>query len=230
MSTVNDQVRIDSDSGGDGVSPLTVPPEDGDRRINLGALHQLVVPEEDLSLDAGGEDLDFSESMLAVVRRPQEQKWFALMDGYWMQTRLVEVADPTSEYGVHWHWTTDPATRSALRGYLRDVMVVPCYLLQAKVWSIWVIRVGDHRWWFEVEPLFRQTPEFYQNYAFRVISDRGFTVKHDLISELGPRITLPQHPTRSVGELLGESLGRDRFIKNMDHPVVRELTRGQILR
>lgn len=188
------------------------------------------MPEEDLSLDAGGEDLDFSQSMLAVVRRPQEQKWFALVHGYWMQTRLVEVANPTIEYGVDWHWATEPAVRSALRSYLRDVLVAPCFLLQAKVWTIWIIKVGDHKWWFEVEPLFRQTPEFYKDYAFRVLSDHGFSIKYDLISELGPRITLPQYPTRSVGELLGDSLGSSRFIDGMNHRVVRELTRGQILR
>lgn len=152
------------------------------------------------------------------------------MDGYWMQTRLVEVASSSSDWGTDWHWVKDPAARSAIRGYLRDVVVLPCFLLQAKVWSIWIIKVGDHKWWFEVEQLFRQTPEFYKDYAFRVISDRGFTVKYDLISELGPRITLPQHPTRSVGELLGESLGKSRFIYGTGHPVVRELTRGNILR
>lgn len=73
MNAVSDQVRIEDDSSGEGIQPLTVPPEnDGGGGINLGALHQLVVPEEDLSLDAGGEDLDFGQSMLAVVRRPQE--------------------------------------------------------------------------------------------------------------------------------------------------------------
>ena len=188
------------------------------------------MPEEDLSLDAGGEDLDFSQTMLAVVRRPRVQKWFALINGYWMQTRLVEVDSPSSEFGTDWYCVTDPAARGLIRGYLREVMVVPCYLLQAKIWTIWIIKVGDHKWWFEVEPLFRQTPEFYKDYACRVISDRGFTIKYELISELGPRFTLPQYPTRSVGALLGESLGGSRFIHSVDHPVVRELTRGQVLR
>ena len=109
-------------------------------------------------------------------------------------------------------------------------MVVPCYFLQAKVWTIWIVRVGDHKWWFEVEPLFRQTPEFYKDYAFRVLSDRGFSIKYDLISELGPRITLPQYPTRSVGELLGDSLGSLGSSMSMNHRVVRELTRGKVLR
>ena len=65
MSTVNDRIRVDNDSSdSDGITPLTVPPDRCKmmvmRMINLGALHQLVVPTEDLGLDDVGEDLDFA--------------------------------------------------------------------------------------------------------------------------------------------------------------------------
>ena len=168
MLTENDRAGVESDSSSDGVTPLTVPPESGG--INLGALHRLVVPEENIDDIGGGEDLDFSQSKRATIRRPGEQKWFALNAGYWMRTRLVEVDNPAREYGVDWHCVKDPVARSLIRGYLRDVMAVPCYLLKARVWTIWIVRIGEHKWWFEVEPLFRKAPEFYKDYAFRVKS------------------------------------------------------------
>ena len=137
--------------------PLTVPPDDGGGRINLGALHRLVVPEEKIDPFDVGEDLDFSQDVLAVVRRPEKQRWFAILDHYWLETRLLEVASPTTQYGIDWYCVTDKAAKSALRAYIKDVVVLPCYLFEAKVWSIWVIKVGDTKWWTEVEPLFRKT-------------------------------------------------------------------------
>ena len=78
---------------------------------------------------------------------------------------------------------------------------------------------------------------FYRDYAFRVISEREngrYRIKYALISDLQPlsrsRFTLPATPERTVGELLGESLGGSRFINSMDHPVVRVLTMGDDLR
>lgn len=230
MSMVNDQVQIKNDSSdGEGIQSLTVPPDDYGRGINLGALHQLVVPEEDLGLDAGGEDLDFSQQMLALVRRPDPQRWFALVEGYWMPTRLLAVASSTSEFGTDWYCVMDPAAKSAVRQYLKDVLVVPCYLVHAKVWTIWIIPVSPTKWYGSVEPLFRQDPELYTSCVFRVLADRShgcYHVKHELISLLQPRCTMPSTPTRAVGELLGEALGDTRFIRSVSHPVVRDLTMG----
>lgn len=88
-----------------------------------------------------------------------------------------------------------------------------------------------------MEPLFRKTPEFYRDYAFRVISDREnglYRIKHAPISDLQPlfksRFTLPATPERTVGELLADSLGGSRFIESMNHSVVRNLTMGDDLR
>ena len=41
---------------------------------------------------------------------------------------------------------------------------------------------------------------------------------------------MPSIPTRTVSELLAEALGNSWFIDRMDHHVIRDLTRGNILR
>jgi len=244
MSTVNDQVKIDSDSSidGEGAGPPIVSDDHGGG-VNLGARHpfygggvdlgsllQLVVPAEDLGLDATGEDLDFSQQMLAIVRRPDPQRWFALIKGYWMSTRLLAVASKTSEFGTDWYCVADPAAKAAIRQYMKDVMVVPCYLVHARVWTVWLIPVSATKWYGSVEPLFRLAPEFYTENVFRVLADRShgcYHVKSELISEMQPPITMPAIQTRTVGELLGEALGDNQFIRSVSHPVVRDLTRGK---
>ena len=57
---------------------------------------------------------------LAVVRRPEKQRWFAILDHYWLETRLLEVASPTSQYGIDWYCVEDKAAKSALRSYIKD--------------------------------------------------------------------------------------------------------------
>lgn len=231
----------------DGDLPLTVPPggieppADGDvvnprarhpfygGGIDLKAFHQLIVPQEDLGLDAGGDDLDFSQQMLAVVRRPDPQRWFALVKDYWMSTRLLAVASKTSEFATDWYCLTDPVAKAAVRQYLKDVLIVPCFLVHAKVWTIWIIPVSATKWYGSVEPLFRQPTEFYTENVFRVLADRShgcYHVKSELISEMTPPIIMPTIQTRTVGELLGDS----RFIRSINHHVVHDLTMGQPVR
>lgn len=242
MNSENPVVSEFSESGKSGfdqldtVRPLEVPeavPQEDGGMINLGALHRLVVPEQDLGLDAGGEDLDFSQQMLAVVRRPDSQRWFALIKDYWMQTRLLPVASKTSEYGTDWYCVLDPQARAAVRSYMSDVMVVPCFLVHAKVWTIWVVPVNTTKWYGSVEPLFRQTPELYTNCVFRVLAERShgrYHVKCEPISDMIPPIIMPTIQTRTVGELFGEALGDSRFICSVNHPVVRDLVRGTQVR
>ena len=190
----------------------------------FGAFRRLVVPEEKIDPFDVGEDLGLRQDDARCRARPEKQRWFAILDHYWLETRLLEVASPTSQYGTDWYYVVDKAAKSALRPYIKDVVVLPCYLFEAKVWSIWVVKVGDTKWWSEVEPLFRKTPEFYRDYAFRVISDRAnglYRIKHALISELQPCLShaSPCHstPVRTVGELLADSLGESRFIESMNH-------------
>ena len=127
--------------------------------MKVGSLRQLVVPAEDLGLDVGGEDLDFSAQMLATIGKLNRQWWFALIQNYWMSTRMVEVSK-MSKYGGDWYWV-NPAIRHAIRAYVKDVMIIPCYLLQARVWNLWIVSVNSTQWWKSAEPLFRQAPEFY---------------------------------------------------------------------
>ena len=238
MSTVFDRAGIETDNVGErlpdesGVRPLTVPPEDGGGRINLGAMRQLVVPAEDLDLHDGGQDLDFSAQMLATIGKLNRQWWFALTQNYWMSTRMVEVNNKMGGYGSNWYWV-NPAIRHAIRDYVKDVMIIPCYLLQARVWNIWIVSVNSTQWWRSVEPLFRQPAEFYAESALRVIpdTDQGcYKFKHDLISQLEFRATAPSLPTRPVEQLFGETLGETRIIESLDHQVIRNLTRGNVLR
>lgn len=235
MNTENDRAEVGSDGGeGEGrlARPLTVPSEDDVGGINLGLLRRLVVPAEDLDLDDGGMDLDFAQQMLAVVRRPDPQRWFALINGYWMTTRLLPVASKTSEFGTDWYFV-DPAARSTIRQYLKGVMVCPCFLVHARVWSIWIIPISSTKWWSGVEPLFRQGPEFYAENVFRVLADRShgcYHIRHEPISELLSPATMPVPQTRPVSELLAEALGNSWFIDRVDHKVIRDLTRGKVLR
>lgn len=76
MSVESDFAGIPNDGS---TRPLTVPPEYDGARIKVGSLRQLVVPAEDLGLDAGGEDLDFSAQMLATIGKLNRQWWFALI-------------------------------------------------------------------------------------------------------------------------------------------------------
>ena len=145
MSTVNDQVRIEDDSSGEGTQPI--PPEDGGG-IDLGLLRRLIVPEENLDLDDSGQDLDFAQQMLAVVRRPDPQRWFALVDHFWMTTRLLPVASKTSEFGLDWFYV-DKTVRAPIQQYLKGVMVCPCFLVHARVWSIWVIPISSTKSLFQ---------------------------------------------------------------------------------
>src|SRR5271166_5245252 len=206
MSVANDQVRVDDLE--DLLKELeSQSPSPGDPcgggGINLGALHQLVVPAEDLGLDAGGEDLDFSAQMIPNMGRPDSQRWFALIKGYWMSTRLLPVASKTSEFGVDWYCVLDPAARSLVRNYMRDVMILPCYLVHTRVWTIWIIPVNATKSYTGVEPLFRLSTEFYTENVFRVLSERShgcYRVKSELISEIVPPIAMPAIQTRTVGE------------------------------
>lgn len=122
-------VPVDEEGAGSG----TIPPTGEGDRINLGAFRKLVVPEEKIDPYDLGEDLDFSQDALAVVRRPEKQRWFAILDHYWLETRLLEVASPTSQYGIDWYYVVDKAAKSALRSYIKDCVVLPCYLFEAKV-------------------------------------------------------------------------------------------------
>ena len=63
------------------------------------------------------------------------------------------------------------------------------------------------------------------------MSQGFYSLKAELFSELRMRgAMMPPPPTRSANELLSEALGGNRFIENVDHPVVRDLTRGRPVR
>ena len=184
-----------------GTQSLTVPPEGGG--INLGALRRWIVPTEDLGLDACGEDVDFSGQMLAVIQKPQVDWWFAVIPNYWFTTRMVGIAK-TGGYGTEWYCVLDPTARGLLRNRLMNVMVLLCYLIQNKVWCLWIIKVNATKWWGAIEPLFRQDLEFYADNVFRVEADmsQGFySLKAELFSELRLRgAMMPPPPTRSAND------------------------------
>lgn len=214
-------------------APDPLPPQGGgEPQIKPGGLYKLIVPEEDLDLDPVGQDLDFSGQMLATVRRPDPQRWFAIIKRYWLTAYLLPVASTTSEFAVNWYYVSDEAARHALRASLKGCMVLPCYLMHARVWTVWVIPISTTKWWNGVEPLFRQEPGFYDTNVFRVMADRShgcYRIWSLPVSELVPPASMPVRPSKPAGEMLGDTL-RSRVIDSISHQVVLNLTRGTPIR
>ena len=169
--------------------------------------------------------------MLAVIRRPDPQRWFALVNGYWTTTRLLPVASKTSEFGTDWYRVENPDARSAFGIFEgchgRPMLHGPVQGLVHLDYSSFQYQMVD--WGGTALPANSGILCRVRSVLLAHRPHGCYHIKHEKIGKLGSRVVMPCTPIRTVNELLGQALGDDRFIETMNHHVVHDLTMGQSL-
>ena len=96
------------------IVPPEAPPEGGG--INLGGFHRLRVPAENIDAGSTAEDLDFSASMIATVRKPDKAEWFGIQHGLYKHTRLLPTKPAAGGMETIWYYvqTLHPGPQSGM--------------------------------------------------------------------------------------------------------------------
>jgi hypothetical protein len=212
--------------------PVSIVPAEGDANgINLG-ITSLVVPAEEIGVDRGGEDLDFSAQMLPSIRKPDRTEWFTFdpTDPLLVHlTRLLAVQTGPGGFESRYFYV-DPVLRRPIFEQIRDVQVVLFWSLRDKRWGLWIVNVNpDNGWYQSLAPFLGQPSEFYLDRKFRIESDRSSGRYRIWGDKLPDTVKLPVRPTRPVPELLGAALGPQGFIRSADHPIYQQLIAGEEL-
>jgi hypothetical protein len=212
------------------VTPVVLP--EADDTIRVGAGGKLVVPREapdDLGDD--GEELDLASALVKKVRKPNRREWIVLRRDSELPTRLL-LHKPKADGIEVEHYYVDRKLRGPIRDELKEVRVFQFYSVTARAHALWVVNVNpDNSWYESLQQFLRQPAKFFEEKAFRVISDKDnsrYRVRHKDRRDESFNGTAAHvaWPSKSTDELLGEALGAGRFITSPDHPLYRDLTGG----
>lgn len=206
-------------------SGMSVPNEAGEN-ILVGAAGKLFVPREapDAGLDAGTE-LDLTSLEAIKIRKLDRHEWVILNPRSELTTMLLPKMRPNAIESDYFF--VDNALRAPICDEIKLCRVFVYYSLNAQLFGLWVVKVTTGNSWYEsVAGLFKQPQEFFQRNAIRVTSERN-QKKYRIRYKQSEIVTT--WPTQDTGELLGQAIGIDNFIKSAEHPVYRELIDGETL-
>jgi hypothetical protein len=218
-----DQTAVQVNQDKNGVANLVIEPEVSDM-IQIGAGDKLVVPREDIDVDLdGGTEIDLVKLQAKKIRKPGRREWIALHLSFELLARMLLYKSRPDDIETDYYYI-DKALRGPINDELKNVRVVPYYSLKLKTFALWIVHVTLENSWYEsLAELFKQPAEFFTKNAVRVMSDmdnKRYRVRFK------PMASEVVWPTKATGELLGEALGSDHFIRSADHPIYRELIEG----
>ena len=199
MEAVDD--RLADDYGGEDVS--SPPPDDGGR-LFFGGLHRLVVPEEKIDPYDVGEDLDLAGDALALVKRPDKQRWFAILDHYWLETRLLETASPDQPVRDRLVLCRGQEGKALSPGLYEGCRGITMLSFRPKSGAFGLSRLVKLSGGQKSNHCSVRLQSFtaIMHFGLSLIALAGSTVSSTLISDLQPlfksRFTMPSTPTRSV--------------------------------
>jgi hypothetical protein len=199
-------------------------PQEPPDPIHVGAAGKLIVPYEDLLDDFDdGTEMDLVSGQTKKIRRPDRREWIVLNRESEFHARLLNHKPKADGIDVE-HYHVDPSLRRPISDELKGVRVFVFYSLRSKSFGLWIVNVTvDNTWYDSLAQLFKRPAEFFARTAIRVISDKP-TSRYRI--KLKPLTTEVTWPATATNELLGEALGRERFITSADHPLYRDLVDG----
>jgi hypothetical protein len=191
--------------------------------------HRLTIPTEDNTFDIDQLRLSQDFSVLAgvkkalitvPVRKPSKQDWIRVRDSedWVLQTAVLELKDERETYLVA------PALWPELSGEIIPKVIVTTINRQG-VLALWPIRLpgedGRHDEWNRSA---LEAAEMAKTQWVRIVSKMslGAYEVHEALGDM-PEPSWPDITFQKVIEIAF----KDRFIKSIDHPVVRRL-RGEI--
>jgi len=191
--------------------------------IYVGAGGKLVVPNESLNADIDdGEEIDSIE-ILAKIRKPYRLEWIALKRDSELITQMLLHKPHPAAIETDYYFIDEPL-RGPIKDELKKLRVFLFYSLPARTFGFWAINIALSNSWYEsVATLLKRSPEFFAQNAVRVYSDRANQVYRAKSKTLSIDVAWP---AKTTGELLGEALGPDRFIRSAEHPIYRQLVEG----
>lgn len=188
----------------------------------------LDIPQEDIGADRGGFDVDFSQMMDPVIRKPEECEKFVVYPKLTMTTRLLILKVGPGGMDTEYYYVI-PQLRKAVSRFMRDCLVAPWWSLRDGRWYIWVIKHRPGTSWFDsFQVLLQQHDTFFERKEFTVIS-----AKENNRYEFSWYEATAQVPTstpRPVGQMLGLALGPRGRIESTSHKVYQELIAGNVVR
>jgi hypothetical protein len=184
---------------------------------------KLVVPREELASDVEvGLELDLG-GLVPKVRKPNRREWIALNPASELTTRLLLYKPRPDAIEVEQYYV-DPTLRPPIQDELKQVRVLVYWSFQTRTHALWIIGVTPDNTWYESQAaLLKQPAEFFATNAIRVISDKPNSRYRIRYKPIPSAVVWPE---TSTNELLGEALGRDRFITSPEHPIYRDLIDG----
>ncbi len=206
---------------------LVVPSEE-EERITPRAGGRLVVLREEVEDDfSAGEELDLTSGIAVAIRRPGPLEWFRLYRNLELPTKLVVWKPKPDAIDVE-YYSVDKELRKEISNELKAVRVLPYFNLSANRYGLWIIKVTSGNSWYEsLRSLLSIDNDFFETNQIRVVSEKDsarYRVKKK------PLATLVNEPPKPTGEMLGEAIGEDHFIRDRSHRVYQSLTEGEELK
>jgi hypothetical protein len=202
--------------------------ENENTEIKVGAGGKLVVPHEDFSSEFDVEsELNVASSMVKL-RKPGRNEWaFYYLNKEISVKLLIHKKNPDGMDSEIYY--VEHGLRSGLADELKTVRIIPYYSFSSKTIGLWPLNVNVGLSWYDsAAVLLRQSREFIEANVIRIVSDKANSRYQIRYKSIPTETTIPELE-RETGELLGEALGEERFIRSVDHPLYRELTEGSSL-
>lgn len=192
--------------------------------INVGAGGKLEVPREDLDVDLDdGAEIDLINLQSKKIRKPGRREWIILNRASEWVTRMLLHKERPDAIETEYYYV-DKSLRDRIHDELKEVRFFPYYSLNAKTFALLPVHVtADNSWYECIAQLFKQPVEFFSQNAIRIMSDKANSRYRVKYKSADNKIVWP---TKTTGELLGEAIGADKFIRSADHPIYRDLVDG----
>jgi hypothetical protein len=183
----------------------------------------LEIPEADLDL---GDEEDIGEAGgKPTIGNPSKRAWFVLNPANWSTASLLQHKEREDDVEIKWHFVA-PGLQKPIKEDLTLVRVIPFISVRTKICRLWVKPITVGNTWYESlqGKVFRQPPEFFEQFEIRVKSYRAESIY--LVSKRSRTLRDVTWPTKKTNTLLAEALGPDRMILDESHPLYRDLVDG----
>lgn len=193
-----------------------------------GNFSPLDIPEEDIGADHGGTDIDLSQTMDPLIRKPEEFERFAIYPKLTMTTRLLIRKVGPGGMDTEYYYVIPPL-RKAVAQYMRDTLVAPWWSIRDSRWNLWVVKHRPGSTWFDsLQVLLQQPDTFFDRKEFTVFSTKENN-KY-VFSWYDATAKVPTGLPRPVGQMLGLAIGPKGRIESTGHKIYTELIAGSVVR
>ena len=193
--------------------------------IQFESVVPLIVPSVDVGVNDLGTDVDFSSQMSLLIRKPSLYEWFFLYPQRVLTTRLLPLKVSAGAMETEWYFVDKSCLTPRVKAGLASVLVAPWYSDRDRLWYLWIVTISSSSWFRTAQPLFAQPAESYASTMFTIASDRKLSKYRVWVKP--SEYPAPPAPPRPTGELLGEALGSDGWIRDLNHPVMKKLNVGR---